>query len=271
VVMHLRSQWAKGGSRGHTWWKPSAGRTLRPLQRAGGWSHLRGFSGVYLRHSTHASAPQPDVLVAVSPAVDGALNETPFLAQIGIQLREGPSDGIALAFVMQAVAFILFLVATRAWVHAVVRFELGAELFDIYRLDIATDGVLHLDAVSGVLERDPLHPVVVLPNNEGRGRGDRAGSCGGIRTRRGIRRVAMHTWTGRGVRRALRRSHGGRRSLHGRRRWLRVHHRRLRVARWVLLLMGHDGGMLMLVLVLVLVLMLMRHQHPGRGRDGRVV
>ena len=78
---------------------------------------------------------------------------------------------------MQAVALVLVLGAARARVDAVLGLEVLGEAVDVDRLDVAADGVLHLDAVARVLKGDPLNAVLVLPNDEGRGGRDGTG-CG---------------------------------------------------------------------------------------------
>lgn len=67
---------------------------------------------------------------------------------------------------MEAVALVLVFGATRARVDAVLSLEVLWQLVDIDGLDITADGVLHLDAVARVLESDPLHSVLVLPDDQ---------------------------------------------------------------------------------------------------------
>lgn len=81
---------------------------------------------------------------------------------------------------MQAVALVLVFGAARAGVDAVLRLEVLWQLVDVDRLDIAADGVLHLDAVTRVLESDPLHTVLVLPDDQWCGSGDGTRSSIGV-------------------------------------------------------------------------------------------
>lgn len=87
-------------------------------------------------------------MVAVAPAVDGALNEAALFAQVGVELCQRPADGVALALVMQSIALVLVLATAGARIDAVVGLELGAQPFHIDGLDVAADGVFHLDAVA---------------------------------------------------------------------------------------------------------------------------
>jgi hypothetical protein len=103
---------------------------------------------------------------------------------------------------VQAVAFVLVFSAARAGVHTVLGLEVLGQLVDVNGLDIAADSVLHLDAIAGVLERNPLHSILVLSDNKR--------SCGRDGTGRSIgvhvgasRRTSVHVW--RTNRRALRR------------------------------------------------------------------
>lgn len=123
------------------------------------------FSVVNLRHPPHSSAAESRVLVAVSPAVHGALDEAAFATEARVELSQRPSDRVALGFVVQPVSLVLVLGAARPRVHAVFRFEVGREAIHVDRFHVASDRVLHLDAVSRVLERDPLHSVLVLPHH----------------------------------------------------------------------------------------------------------
>lgn len=152
------------------WWKAgcTGRRTLAPWEQARG-GHLR-LPVVHLGHPPHASAPQPDILVAVAPAVHRALDQAALLPEVGIQLRQRPPDRVAFALVVEAVALILVLAAACTGVDAVVCFKLRAELLDVDGLDVAPYGVFHLDAVPRVLKGNPLHAVVILSDDK-RGRG----------------------------------------------------------------------------------------------------
>lgn len=104
-------------------------------------------------------------MVAVSPAVNRSLNEASFASQARVELCQRPADRVTLSLVMQTVAFVLVLGAACAGVNAVLRLEVLGKFFDIDGLDVATDGVLHLDAVTRVLESNPLDPILVLADD----------------------------------------------------------------------------------------------------------
>lgn len=133
-------------------------------------------------HPPHPPASESGILIAVPPAVHRPLDETALATQARVELGQCPSNCIALALIVQAVALVLILGATSSRVHAVLRLEFRGETVDIDRLNIATNGVLHLDTVSGVLECDPLNSVLVLSYNKRRSRGNRTRSRIGIDT-----------------------------------------------------------------------------------------
>jgi len=146
-------------------------------------------------------------LVAVPPAVDGALDETTLSAKARVQLRQSPADGVAFSLVVKTVALVLVLGAASARVYTVLGLEVLRQLVNIDRLDIAADGVLHLDPVARVLKRDPLNAVLVLSNNQ------RCGCRNGTRCSIGVDvgssgRACVHVWStdGRALRRSLRRA-----------------------------------------------------------------
>jgi hypothetical protein len=66
---------------------------------------------------------------------------------------------------VQTVSLVLVFGAARARVHAIFSLEVLGQLVDVDRLDIAADRVLHLDTIARVLERDPLHSILVLSND----------------------------------------------------------------------------------------------------------
>lgn len=138
---------------------------------------------VHLGHPPHATTPQSRILVAVAPAVDCSLNQSALAPKARIQLRERPSDGVALCLVMQAISLVLVLVAARAGIHAVLRLELLRKIVDADGLDVAADRVLHLYPVSRILKSNPLHAVLVLPHDQGRGRGNGSRRCIGVHVR----------------------------------------------------------------------------------------
>lgn len=137
-------------------------------------------AAVHLGHTADSSASEPGILVAVAPAVHGALDQTSLAPQGDVELRQGPADPVAVGLVDETVSAVLVLGAARSGVDAVLLLELGGELVDVDRLDIAADRVLHLDPVSRVLKGNPLDTVAVLPYDEGRRRGDGAGGSIGI-------------------------------------------------------------------------------------------
>lgn len=120
-------------------------------------------------------------LITVPPTVNRPLYQSALFAQVGVQLRERPSDRIALAFVVQPITLVLILSAACAWVNAVGRLELLAQFINVHRFDVASYRVLHLHAVARVLESDPLNAIVVLSHHEGCRRGYRTGGCTAIR------------------------------------------------------------------------------------------
>lgn len=142
-----------------------------------------GLPGVDLGHAPDPSTPETRVLIAIPPAVDSPLDQATLLAEVRIELCQGPSDGIALALVVEAIAFVLLLAATRARIHAVGRLEVRAEFPDDDGFDVTADRVFHLDAIARVLEGDPLHTVAVLADHEGGRCRDGTGCC-----TRGVRR-----------------------------------------------------------------------------------
>lgn len=128
-------------------------------------SVVDGLSIVHLGHAADSPGTQPRVLVAIPPAVDCSLNETPLSAQRWVELCQCPADGVALRLVLETVAPVLVFGAARARVHAVLGLELGRQLVGVDGLDVAADRVLHLDAIPGILKRYPLHAVAILANH----------------------------------------------------------------------------------------------------------
>lgn len=115
-------------------------------------------------------------MIAVPPTVHRTLDQASLLSQVRIELCKRPADGIALAFVVQAITLVLLFLDARTRVDAVLLFEFRTELVDVDRLDVAADGVLHLDAISRVLECNPLYTGIVLAYNQWGGRRDGPGS-----------------------------------------------------------------------------------------------
>ena len=121
---------------------------------------------VDFRHATNTSAAQPGILVGVAPAINGSLNEATLAPQARVELRQRPSNGVALGLVHQPVPTVLVFAAARAWVNAVFGLEFRAQGIHADRLHVASDGVLHLDAIARILESNPLHAIIILSNNQ---------------------------------------------------------------------------------------------------------
>lgn len=146
-------------------------------------------SVVHLGHSSHSSTSKSRVLVAVAPAVYGSLDESALASEGNIELCERPSNSVAVGLIHEAVSAVLLLGAAGSGIDAVLLLELGRELISVDRLDIAANGVLHLNSVPGVLESNPLHTVAVLSDHKRGRRGDGPGSRIGIDTRSGVSRA----------------------------------------------------------------------------------
>lgn len=157
------------------WWQPCASRTMWTWELSASWGRFCRVSVVDLRHASNSATSKPHVLITVPPTVNRPLYQSALFAQVGVQLRERPSDRIALAFVVQPITLVLILSAACAWVNAVGRLELLAQFINVHRFDVASYRVLHLHAVARVLESDPLNAIVVLSHHEGCRRGYRTG------------------------------------------------------------------------------------------------
>lgn len=152
-----------------------------------------GFPRGHLGHSAHATTPQSRILVAVPPAVDGALNETTLSAQAGVELCKSPANSVALSLVVETVTLVLVLGTAGAWVYTVLSLEILGKLVNIDRLDVTADRVLHLDPIARVLKGNPLNAILVLSNNQG------SGCRNGTRRSVGVNvgsswRTWMHVW-----------------------------------------------------------------------------
>lgn len=159
-LAHVASSWTHVTRRRH------------PCRTAGA-RHVRVMSGVLnsfavadFGHSPNTSAPQSRILIAISPAVHGSLDQTSLTAKARIQLGQSPSDGVTLCLIDQTVSTVLVLAATCSRIDAVLSLEFLAQSIHVDRLNVASNGVLHLDAVARVLESNPLDSVVVLANNQ---------------------------------------------------------------------------------------------------------
>lgn len=147
-------------------------------RRVGG--DLSLLSVVHLSQASHATAPKFRVRVAVAPAVHGSLDQASLATKRHVEMGQSPANPVAVRLVHQTVAPVLILGAACPRVNAVLLLELLRQLLRVHGLDIASNGVLQLDAIPRVLERDPLHTVAVLPD-DGRGRGgDRSGRSVGV-------------------------------------------------------------------------------------------
>ena len=138
-----------------------------------GMRRLDLLSVVHLGHPAHSSASESRILITVSPAVYRSLNQSSLATEGHVQLSKSPTNTVAVRLIHQTVSTILILGAAGSRINTILLFELRAELFNIDRLNIATDGILHLDPVSRVLERDPLNTIAILSNHQWGSRGDR--------------------------------------------------------------------------------------------------
>jgi hypothetical protein len=206
IVVHLGTPHAHVGWSG---WCCQSGRIGNPRCTWSAWpSHVvsmcrcNRLSVSHLRHSPHSTTAQPRILVAVAPAVDGALDEAALSSQARIQLCEGPTHGVALGLVVQAVALVLVFGTACSGVDAVLCLELRRKILQVYRFDVAAYRVLHFDPVARVLKSNPLHAVLVLLDDERCGCGNRA-----------RRSIGVHVGASRSTGVHVRRAHG--RSLVG--------------------------------------------------------
>jgi hypothetical protein len=149
-------------------------------------------TGVHLRLSPHATTPQSRILVAVTPAVNGPLNQAALASQAGVQLRERPTDGIAFSLVMQTVSLVLIFAAACTRVDAVLGLEVLGKFVDVDGFDIAANRVLHLHPIARVFESNPLHAVLVLPHNKRGSRRNRSRRSGRVNVR--WRSSGVHVW-----------------------------------------------------------------------------
>lgn len=158
-----------------------SGTNGRPSGHMTGCRSWNGLPSVDLGHSPHASASKPRILVTVSPAIHGALNQPSFASQGGIELCQCPANSVAFCLINQAVTSVLVLAAAGSRVDTVFCLELLAKVIHVNRLNITTDGILHFDTIARVLEGNPLDPVAILPYNKRRCRWDRpwrgTGTC----------------------------------------------------------------------------------------------
>ena len=148
--------------------------TVRAMKSSTAWhttgthwaSRDRLIPRIHLSLPPHASTPQADILVAVSPTINGPLNQTSFSTEALVELSKSPSDSIALGLVVQPVSTIIFLSATCSRIDTILRLEFSTEFFHIHRLNVTTDRIFQLDAITGVFESNPLNAIVILLYNQ---------------------------------------------------------------------------------------------------------
>jgi hypothetical protein len=132
---------------------------------------------VNLCHPPHSPTAESWILVAVPPAVYGALNQTALASKAWVELGQSPTNGVTLCFVVQSVAFVLIFRAARSRVDAILSLEVLRQAVHVHRLNVTSNSVFHLDAVARVFERDPLDTVPVLSNYQRCCRRDRTRRC----------------------------------------------------------------------------------------------
>lgn len=154
---------------------------------------IHSFPTANLCHPPYSSASQAWILIAVTPAIHRPLNQPPFPSQTWVELCQCPAHSVALCLVVQSVALVLVFGTAGTWVHTVLCLELWWKCVCVYRLNVATNRVFHLHSVSRVLERNPLHAILVLSNDKRCcGRNWPRGSVG-INSR-GAWWTLMHLW-----------------------------------------------------------------------------
>ena len=256
MVMHLRATHAHAGL---LWWCSHAGRLGNTGRSRSIWpGHVIAMrncsclSVVHFSHPPHSSTPEAWILVAVTPAVDSPLNQATLTTQARVELRQGPTDGVAFRLVVQAITFVLLFVATCARVDAVLGLEVLRKLIDVDGLDITTDRVFHLDAIATVFKRNPLHTILILAHHQRGSGGDgprssvgvdvccwrgpvvHAGSSDWRCLRRCLRWAKSRRWS---LKRRLRHARLG---ASGHARGLRMRLVGVRVVHLLALLMGHE-------------------------------
>lgn len=80
---------------------------------------------VHLGHTSHSSASEPGILVAVAPAINRSLNKSSLASERNVQLGQRPADAVAVSLIQQAVSAVLLLGAACSRVDAVLLLKLG--------------------------------------------------------------------------------------------------------------------------------------------------
>lgn len=150
-------------SRGHVWQSHSLAWHLHLCSHLG---HAVVLAVGEFGHAANATRSVLWILVAVSPAVDGALNKSTLSTQTWVELCQAPANGVAVGLVPEAVTPVLILAAASTWVNAVLALKVGAQVVNVDSLNIAADGIFHLDTISRVLKGNPLNPILVLSDNQ---------------------------------------------------------------------------------------------------------
>ena len=122
---------------------------------------------VDLRHASYPAASEAGVLVAVPPAVDCSLDQASLATQRRVELRQGPTNPVAIGLVHEAISTVRILGAACPGIHAVLLLEVRGQLIGVDRLHVASDGVFHLDSVPRVLKSNPLDAIAILPHHQG--------------------------------------------------------------------------------------------------------
>ena len=94
-------------------------------------SVLHCFPAVDLCHASYTATSESLILVAIPPAVDGALDKPALAPEDGIEVGQCPTNSVTLRLVYLAVTAVFLLGATRARIHAVFGLELLWETFSI--------------------------------------------------------------------------------------------------------------------------------------------
>ena len=120
----------------------------------------------HLCHTPDTATPQSRILVTVTPAVDCALDKTALAPQAGVQLCQRPTNGVAFGLVVETIALVGILCTACAGVDTVLCLELAGKFIDVDRLHIASNSVLHLDAIARILEGNPLDTILILSHDK---------------------------------------------------------------------------------------------------------